>query len=202
MVWNGQTVLLVVRLSLLTWWRLGGLFVDIDFYRATFIQARSLLWPLCLSVTLSDYPSRCHTRALCPNVWYSPIFIVCGPPHGIGVPKTGRVWVIPILTNNRLYLTNGTTYQARRQGVPWVRPTPSPCDGASRLNDDDHVFSCVHSATNTNRYGARLWATCNLQAVWLNVVRNSESGFMRRACPSVRLHVYRQNAKKREFLKN
>ena len=172
------------------------------------MQARSLLWPLCLSVC-PWHPSRCHTCALRPNVWtylhavsatwYSPIFIFCGPPHGIGVPKTGRVWVIPILTNNRLYLTNGTTYQARRQGVPWVRPTPSPCDGASRLNDDDHVFSCVHSATNTNRYGARLWATCNLQAVWLNVARNSESGFMRRACPSVRLHVYRQNANNASF---
>ena len=117
-------------------------------------------------VSVSVHSARCHTRALCPNVWtyphavsatwYNPIFIVCGPPQGIGVPKTGRVQMIPILSNNRLYLTNGTTYQARRQGVPWVRPTPSPCDGASRLNDDDHVFSCVHSATNTNRYGARL----------------------------------------------
>ena len=30
----------------------ADLFADIDFYRATFMQARSLLWPPCLSVCL------------------------------------------------------------------------------------------------------------------------------------------------------
>ena len=60
--------------------------------------------------------------------------------------------MIQILTNNRLYLTNGTTYQVRRQGGSMGSTEPPPlCDGASRLNDDDHESSCVHSAMNTNR---------------------------------------------------
>jgi len=61
----------------------------------------------------------------------------------------------------------------------WRRPRRN-----ARLNDDQES-SCVHFAANTNRiYGARLWATCNLQAVWLNVALLS-----RRSRQRKRLHA-------------
>jgi len=151
-----------------------------------------------VSVCLSAHPSRCHTRALCSNVWtylhavsatwYSPIFIVCGPPQGIGVPKTGRVQMIPILSNNRLYLTNGTTYQARRQwgGVRWVRLNPLPPFATEPVGWMMMITSLSASTLLRIRTvcSARLWVTCNRRAVWLNVALLS-----RRSRQRQRLHA-------------
>ena len=59
------------------------------------------------------------------------------------------------------------------------------CDGASRLNDDDHEPNCVHSAKRIRTvYGARFWATCSLRAVRLNVALLS-----RRSRQRERLHA-------------